>query len=247
MIGEALDRLLTYGTPAFLIVKDLLGKMAKNPEIQKEATETLLKLTKGGRTRSDELVFISSLVTLNGVSIENKQLFLQKHAELLHPNLAGKTSQQIKKLKEKEKLAKGLIFLIATDTTAAEVDPKKRFSFAKEIWYGIFLEMDKLANDKIRLQVLEQRILHFGKNHQEKMTLAEVVEKINPFWKDKIDPLLDKVSSTVEDGVSSTTKWVNRQYEERRARAFDRDRQRREHWYHWINPKLLLEWFLDLR
>lgn len=206
MIGEVLDRLMTYGTPAFLIVKDLLGKMAKNPEAQKETTEALLKLTKGGRTRSDELVFISSLVTLTGISLKNKQLFLQKHTELLHPDLTGKSADQIKEMKAKEKLAKGIIFLIATDTTATEIDPRKRFMFSREVWYGIFLGIDSFPDDNSKLQALEQRILHFGKNHQEKATLRETAGEMNR--------LLGTIDSGIASRIDCLTGKINQQWEE---------------------------------
>jgi len=205
MSSKFIDRIVTYGTPAFLLGKDLIGKIAQHPEFQKKAAEQLIKAVKGGRTRSDELIFITSLISLVGVSAENKQLFLNKHYKLLNPALSGKTVDQIKELRQKEKLAKGLIFLIAEDTTTNNSDESKRFQYAKEVWHGIFLNINTFPDDNAKMQVLEQRILHFGKNHQEQMSLEEVVEKIRPHL-----PKIDSVAKKVAESISSINNILER-------------------------------------
>ena len=181
--GEKVDRAVTYG----LLIKEIFSSLIKNPTIQTKLTEELMKVAKGGRTRTDEMFFFTSLVKLENVSPQNKQLFLQKHYELLNPDFYGKTPEEILGLKKKEKLAKGLVFLIAEDKTIADPNSAKRFQYAKEIWYGIFLDIDKLPDDNTKLQILEQRILHFGKNNQESMTISEIGEKLKG-WNEQLKP-----------------------------------------------------------
>jgi len=246
MVGEIIDRIFTYGTPAFLLVKDLLGKAAKNPEIQKVATEQLLKVAKGGRGRVDETFFIVSLITLSGVSKENKELFLDKHYEMLHPDLSGKNPDVISELRWKEKLAKGLIFLIAEDRTAVDEKPSKRFQYAREIWYAIFLDIDRLPDDNAKLKVLEQRILHFGKNHQERITLPEAIERLREIY-NSCDPAVQASGQAVGNSIFFVSNLINRQYDERIQRAEERARRRKNNRLNWLNPKLFLQWFSDLR
>ncbi|MFZ2188520.1 MAG: hypothetical protein WAV73_03100 [Candidatus Moraniibacteriota bacterium] len=57
----------------------------------------------------------------------------------------------------------------------------------------------------------------------------------------------DSNANLLGNGITHVTRFVNRQYEERTARAFERDRLRRENGFHWINPILWFQWFIDLR
>lgn len=244
MLGETFDRILTYGTPAFLFIKELWGKTVGHSKVQEKAVKVLAEIFPDGRTRGDELAFYASLVSLSGIDATLKGLFLKKHGELLNPDLTGKTPTQIAKLRHKEKMAKGLVFLIAEDESTCDATCSKKNSsrLANEVWYGIFLGVKNLPDDKSKLQALEERILHFGKNNQERMPLAEVMEKIDPLW-GKIDSAADKLGAV----ISSGTDWVERQYEERIARAHVREIQRKANWWNWLNPRLWLEQFIDLR
>jgi hypothetical protein len=209
----------------------------KNPETQKKALEKIVEMTKGGRTRSDELLFIASLISLSGpdATLENKQLFLQKHYELCELNLIGKTPEEIKELQRKKKLAEGLIFLIAEDKTAN--DKKNLFKFANQIWHGIFMGINELTDDANKMRVLEQRILHFGKNHQEKMTSQEIIEKIKPVWNE-----IDSAAGQLADVVGSVSGWAKRQTRERVQRVNDRKQMTAKQRLH---PANLWRAFLD--
>lgn len=246
MIGEIFDRVLTYGTPAFLFVKEILKKTAGHTELQTEAMKKIVEITKGGRTRADELVFIASLISLTDpdATLENKQLFLQKHYELLCPDFTGKDPAEVAKLQQKEKMAKGLIFLIAEDKTICNPAcvQEDLFRLANKVWCGIFLGVKDLPDENAKLQVLEKRILHFGKNNQERMSLAEVVGKINPIW-DKIDSTGDKLG----DEIFSLAKWIDCKCDQKLARGFERNRLRKANWINWLNPYLWIQQFMDLR
>lgn len=212
MIGPWIGRILGFGgevaADAVIIkgVPALWGWLKKNsgnlpPEMKEEAKKLLLKISADGRGRGDELVFLVSLVTLPGVSEQNKVLFWKIHYQLTNPDFSGKTPDEIKDLRKKEKLAKGLIFLIATDPTVAEIDPKKRFLLAKEIWYSIFLGLGDPADPA----ELEKRILQFGKNHQERMTLEEFSEKAFP--------ILGKADSVIASGIDSVSRRITSQWD----------------------------------
>ncbi|MFZ2882496.1 MAG: hypothetical protein WA019_05470, partial [Candidatus Moraniibacteriota bacterium] len=174
--GEKVDRLITYG----LLAKEAISafsSLIKNPAIQTKIIEELIKVAKDGRTRADELFFFTSLINLENVSAENKKLFLKKHYELVSPDLSGKTKKEVAELKRKEELASGLVFLIAEDKTINNENPQKRFQYAKDIWYGIFWEINKERDDIKKLALLEERILHFGKNSQEKNKGLKIASK----------------------------------------------------------------------
>ena len=240
--GEvAADAALIKGIPALF---NWLKRTHESlpPELKEEAKKILLRTTADGRTRSDELVFFASLVTLQGVSAENKKLFLQKHYELLHPKITPRTSpKKVAALRQKQKLAEGLIFLIAEDSTAQDVNLSKRFQFAKEIWHGIFLSISTLPDDDAKLQALEQRILHFGKNHRDKISLEEIIEKIRPHI-----PTIDAVPNAIGNVIYSGVNYINRPIDERTMRTEERQRRRRENPLNWFNPVLWFQSFRDL-
>lgn len=175
--GEIIDRIISYGTPAVLLIKKLLESAVKNPEIQKAATDKIIEIAKGGKTRSDELIFFASLISLVGIKEETKLLFLKKHREMLDPVFTGKNPADVKKLRRKMDRAKGLVFLIAEDETANEKKQSDKYVFANKVWYGIFLGIEKCPNDTARLAIIEKRIIHFGKNNQEGITAKELAER----------------------------------------------------------------------
>jgi len=244
MLGETFDRILTYGTPAFLFIKNLWGKVMGHSKVQETATKILTEIFPDGRTREDELAFYASLISLPAIDAVLKGLFLKKHSELLNPDLTGKNATQIAELRRKEKMAKGLVFLIAGDESISDVNCSKKDSskLANEVWYGIFMGVKDLPDENSKLKLLEERILHFGKNNQERMSLAEAMEKIGPLW-GKIDFTAGKLG----DAIYSGTNWVERQYEERIARAEVRSIRRRSNRWNWLNPSLWFEQFMDLR
>jgi hypothetical protein len=223
MFNEVLDRIVTYGTPAFLIVKDLLKKLVRNPELQAEAAKKLVEVAKGGRTRGDEMLFLASLVSFKSAAIKDKQIFLDKHYELLHPEFTGKDELEVKALKKKKALAKGMIFLISEDLSCTIPDPDKpldapMFQMAHNVWKAVFMGIRDISDDTTKLQIFEKRIMHFGKNHQEGKTLKQfMLSGIGPTW-DKVN----SVAETVGDGITSVTDWINRQYDEREDRAAQR-------------------------
>jgi hypothetical protein len=181
-LGETIDRIVTYSTPVILLFKEFFGKLATNPEIQKKTTEELIKVAKGGRTRGDEFIFLASFKSFKGASTKNKQLFSDKHYELLNPDLANKTDErEIKSLKKKKALAKGLIFLISEDRSCIIHDPRNptqpgsMFQMAHKIWGTIFMGIRELTDDEAKLKIFEKRILYFGKNHQEGKTLKQII------------------------------------------------------------------------
>jgi hypothetical protein len=183
------------------------GREELSPEAREKLDKFLLSpIVSDGRTREDEMVFTVSLFTLPDVDQWIKELFIQKHNELLHPNFSGKSPEQIAELKLKEKLAKGFIFLIATDPTVKEVNENKRFLFAKKIWYGIFAEIKNLPNDTDRLKKFERDILLWGKNYQEKLSKEEVLEKASE--------LLKKTDSTLASGIDLLSNKINTQWDE---------------------------------
>ncbi|HPN96609.1 MAG TPA: hypothetical protein PLK35_02475 [Candidatus Moranbacteria bacterium] len=241
MIGEAIDRIVTFGTPLYVFGKDLIEHLIKHPELQAVATEKLIGVTKKGRTRADELFFIASLITLHGVSAKNKQLFLQKHCELLHYKTEGKSPEELTELKKKEQLAKGLIFLIAEDKTAVDENKSKRFQYAREIWYAIFLGIDDLPDDTTKLQVLEERIVHFGKNHQDGMTLHEAIEKIQEIY-NLCEPTIQTSAQIVGDAISSGVNLINRQYDENLLRQ---EEQGTRSWREKLHPRNIWRWYID--
>lgn len=191
MIGNWIKKALGYGVEvgadAAIItgIPALINWFKKThsslpPDLQEELKKWAMKITTDGRTRTDELVFFASLTTLKNVSAENKVLFLKKHYELIHPDFSGKTPDEIKELERKEKFAKGVVFLIAADPTAGNIDPGKRFVFSKDVWYSIFMGVDAIPDNDAKLLFLEERIIHCGKNNQERITLEEMARKANP-------------------------------------------------------------------
>ncbi|MEI7425351.1 MAG: hypothetical protein WCK16_00300 [Candidatus Moraniibacteriota bacterium] len=205
-VEVAADAAVIKGIPA------IWGWLKKSREtLSPEAKEKLDKfllspINSDGRTREDEMVFSVSLFTLPGVPQWIKELFIKKHDELLNPDLSGKSPDEIKKLKEWERRAKGFIFLIATDPTVKEIDESKRFVFAKKIWYGIFSEVEKLPSDDARLEKFERDILLWGKNYQEKMSKEELLEKTSAFFKE--------ADSVIASGIDLISGKINSQWDE---------------------------------
>lgn len=167
-IHEIIDRIISYGTPAVLLIKGLIEKLAGNPDFQAKATEEIMKVVRGGKTRTDDLLFFASLIFLSGPDAikDNKILFYKKFYELTNPELSGKTPEEEKELLRKKDLANGFVLLLAEDTTADEKGVKK-FIFAKQVWYGLFMGISDLPDDASKLEALEKRILLFGENHKE--------------------------------------------------------------------------------
>jgi hypothetical protein len=168
--GELLDRLITFGTPLALLLYEGLKTITNHPKIQETIVEHSIKVLRGGRTRGDEMVFYASLLSLN-ISETIKAQFLDKHFELNNPNFTGKSKEEIRELRRKEELAKGLVFLIAED---CKPDKNNKFPFAEKVWYLFFLGINGCKTDQERSEFLEKRILQVGKNHQEGRTLKDV-------------------------------------------------------------------------
>jgi len=173
-----------------VVAGGLLALMKKiftkaTPKVQEHLEKKVEEILKGDiRTRADEVDFFNSKTILEHVSRKNKDLFDQKHSELLLPNFSGKSPEEVTELKKKQVLAKGLIFLINEAVREDEASPKKRYAVVNQLWYEIFSELDSLPDDNAKLQLLEQRILHRGKNSQENITYSEIVETLS-MWSDE--------------------------------------------------------------
>lgn len=244
MLGEFVDRIATYGTAGYVFIKPIFEKMFKHPELTKIVTEKLANVAKGGKTRADELIFFASLVSLSGpdATRENKELFLKKHYELCSPDITGKTPAQIAELRKKEALAKGLVFLISENHTTTGVGGK--LHLANQIWYGIFMGINDRPNDATKLALLEERILHFGKNNQEKKSVGEIIEKITPYAKSTWTKI-DSIADSIGDGIGKATTWIEDQYDKKQNRAAARRAKIAANNAHIINPLMWFEWFRD--
>ncbi len=164
-------------------VMSLIKNLMSHPDIHEAVKEKLVEILKGGRGRGDESVFFTSLVSLTGISLDDKLLFLKKHYEMNNPDFAGKSPEETQRLKLLYDRAKGLVFLMAEDKTANEKNPNERFIFANQLWYGIFLGITKCPDENSKMDLLEERIIHFGKNNQENITLGEAAKPVVGFVK----------------------------------------------------------------
>ncbi len=166
--------------------------LIENKEFREAASNYAVKTLKGGRGREDELLCYASLIGVSGIDEDAKILFMDKHFEMLNPDLAGKTPAELDRLKMLRERAKGLVFLIATDNENAK-SPKKaeRFILANEIWHGIFLGINNplICPDRAaKMNLLEKRIIHYGKNEQEGTTLIEAVQPAKKLFTGLFNP-----------------------------------------------------------
>ncbi len=247
MLGGKIEGLVSWLTALHVFVKPLFDKFILNhPELTKKLGEKIIEISKNGRDRNDEMAFISSLSNIPNteVSDELKELFLEKHAEMLFPDFTGKAPDQIVKLKKMEKMAKGIIFLIAEDKSIEDPDPTKRHILAKEIWKMIFFRISVLPNKNAKLAALEQRIMHFGKNNQDKVTLEELIEKSTSNAK-AVWIKIDSIADSIGDEIGKATTWINDQYNKKENRAIARRAKIATNKWHRINPIMWFEWFRD--
>jgi len=159
----------------------LLEKVASNQKVQDKAIEKLGKVFTDGRTRQDEATFISSLFNLKDIDEGIKILFLRKHLEMMNPDFTGRSIAEIAKLREKQDRAKGLVFLIEAAHNKKGTNAIKT-AFVNSVWQGIFLGVDTLSSEAEKLSLIEDRIIHFGKNSQERMTTGEVFGRVSEFF-----------------------------------------------------------------
>jgi hypothetical protein len=107
--------------------------------------------------------------------------------------------------------------------------------------------LENLAKCKTDIEIIAAIMAMGAFNEAPNGTLDEIQIWVKKTALPNIIIFFDEAASAIGDGIFTVTKWVDRQYDERIARAFERQRLRRERWYHWVNPFLWLEWFMDLR
>lgn len=195
--GEAVEVIFTGGFIA--IVQKLISSIVSSPEFKKTASEKVISIFAGGKTRADELVCYSSLVNVSSVSAEDKILFMTKHHEMLNPDLNGRTSEEKRALILGRERARGIVSLMAEDKSFSKTG-SEQFFFASKTWHGIFLGINLCPDIPAKMDMLEKRIIHFGEN----ITAGGVTKSI------KED--LSEGAVTVTTACENMTNWLNSKF-----------------------------------
>jgi hypothetical protein len=198
-----------------------------------EAGTDFIKSLASGKGLENEAIYGLILDSCNLTTIERS--FIIRAIQELRTNGTEKEQQA----------ANNFIILVALGVP----DVKTRKRPGEKIIHGFIHRINEYATDDAKVQMIKDNIIHIGTDAQVANKISQVQEWALMIW-EKIKPIGDKIDSGAEklgDGISSATKWVDRQYDERLARAYLRATRRKANGWNWLNPRLWFEQFIDLR
>ena len=189
--------------------------------------------------------FIESLATGKGLGNEAVygEILDRLNLKTEQRALLIRASQELRAGTEKEKqAADNFIILVALGNP----DPKTGQRPGERIINGFIHRIDEYPDDTAKVKMIKDNIIHIGTDAETKAKIAVVQKWAIEAW-GKLLPLLDSGAEKIGNGISFVVKKVDRKYDERLARSFERSRRRQENIANWLNPLLWLEWFIDLR
>ncbi len=188
--------------------------------------------------------FIKTLATGKGLGDQAVYAYIlgRCNLTLIERNLLIRAIEELRASSEKERqIADNFVILVAL----SDPDPKNGKRPGEKIIHGFIHRIDEYPTDAEKIQMIKDNVVHIGTDAETKKKVAIVQKWAIEAWK-KLLPLLDSGVGKVGDGILFVTKKVDRQYEERLARSFERTRRRKANKLNWINPILWLESFIDL-